>query len=275
LYDAVYRKLQRENKELTHEALHALCMDEVAKALGLKGQPMDFRQRALNASRVDWRTLGSYFLGGESWNTFTNCMRLWGESNVFTPEGRKGLLNASAVWITQGTMMSLLNWGYYFITDDEEHWEKRNFLAHMALGTIAGPISGMPIISNLVAGGLNAIGRAAGWRNMPYLGTPGFFPMMDIFRTIPALKKAFLNQELSWWDKSIIFNDAVRAAAFATMVANMRPTSKGKATALAAGVWASAISNGIDFALRLGRAADERLFTDDEPKKKKKGRKSK
>lgn len=273
LYDAVYRKLERENKDMTHDALHALCMDEVAHALGMKGQPLDFRQRALNASRVDWRTLGSYFLGGESWNTFTNCMRLWAKSNIHTQEGKENLYRAASVWLTQGTAMALLNWGYYWLTDDEAHWEKRNFMLHMAFGAFLGPVNGMPIISNLIAGGVTTIGRMSGYRDMPYFGTPGFFPAMDVFRVVPQLQKAFVKEDMNWWDKAIAANDAVRAATFIAMATNARPTTKSKARILGTSIMLAGISNGIDFALRLGRAADERHFNSKPKTKKKKKRK--
>ena len=258
LYDAVYRTTKRDTPGISEEALHALCIEEVAKALAIKSQPMNWRQRALNASKMDWKTAGFYFLGGEAWNTFTNCMRLFAKSNLYTPEGRANLRRASAVWLTQGIIMAILNLGYHWLTDDEEHWKKRNIWAELGFGSILGPAMGMPLISNLLAYGLNTAGRLAGWRDMPYIGTPNFFPMQDLLRCIPQLKKAFLNKKMNAWDKSIAINDALRTLSFALMVANQRPTSKTKAQMLFTGTLSSAILNVLDFFLKLGRAQYER-----------------
>ncbi len=64
LYDAVYRKLEKQNKGVSHEMLDSLAMDEVRRALALKSQPSDWRQRAVISARASVFKVGNLFLCG-------------------------------------------------------------------------------------------------------------------------------------------------------------------------------------------------------------------
>lgn len=267
LYNAVYNKLQKQNPSMTDAELRIEAYDAVAQALGVKGQPMDFHQRPLTSTRNNFMTAAYYFLGGEALNTFGNCLRLLAKASFKTPEGRQALGNLAAVWLVNGAMMSLINYGFNFLLDDEEHWKKRSFLATMGWGILHGPLSGIPLVSNIIAEAEEGAGRLFGF-NPPYLSTPSYLPMSNIFTQIGNLRKV-VSEKSSTWDKTIAANDAIRAILFLGLVGTQRPTTKTGVAIKTAGIIGAAASNAIDFLLRLGRAADERWITPvPEPKKK-------
>lgn len=267
LYNAVYNKLQKQNPSMTDAELRIEAYDAVAQALGVKGQPMDFRQRPLTSTRNNFMTAAYYFLGGEALNTFGDCLRLLAKASFKTPEGIQALGNLAAVWLVNGAMMSLINYGFNFLLDDEEHWKKRSFLATMGWGILHGPISGIPLVSSIFAEAEEGAGRLFGF-NPPYLSTPSYLPMSNIFTQIGNLRKV-VSEKSSTWDKTIAANDAIRAILFLGLVGTQRPTTKTGVAIKTAGIIGAAASNAIDFLLRLGRAADERWITPvPEPKKK-------
>jgi hypothetical protein len=265
LYDTHYTALQKENPSLTPEQLHAESLLAVEKALGMKGQPMHWRQRPLNNSKIQWRTLGMYFLGGESFNTFANCMRLFAKANIYrktegwTPKTRRAYGNLIAAWLTQGACMSLMNWAYYALTDDEEHWKKRTFFSHMLFGTLIGPAAGMPFVSEILAGTVKGAARAFGYRDMPYISTSGMLPMGDIERSIKEISDLW-NSDKSMMDKAIASNNIARSVFTAMLFAKTRPDSKAGAISKGVALGGTMVSNIIDFLLRTARAADERFL---------------
>lgn len=273
LYNAVYSKTQKQNPNMTDAELRIEAYDAVAQALGVKGQPMDFRQRPLTSTRNNFMTAAYYFLGGEALNTFGDCLRLLAKSGLKTREGRQALGNLAAVWLVNGAMMSLINYGFNFLLDDEEHWKKRSFLATMGWGTLLGPVMGVPILSNLAAEGVEAV---SSWTkkffgfdpSFPYISTPSYLPMSNFINQIKNAHKV-ISEKSSTWDKTIAANDAIRAILFLGLVGTQRPTTKTGVAVKTAGIIGAAASNAIDFLLRLGRAADERWITPvPEPKKK-------
>lgn len=264
LYDAVYRQLQKENPSLNADALHTDCMMSIGRALGLKGQPLNFKQRPLISTKNSWRTAAFYFLGGEAWSTFMDCGRLFVKSittkDVTPAQRHQALANFAAVWLTNGAIYGLLNYFFNFLLDDEEHWRKRSFVGTVGLSALTGPISGMPILSDITAEISEQFGRKIlGW-DMPYISTPSYLPMSNIFQQIGNVKKIF-DGKSSFWDKSIAANDAFRAILLIMLTATQRPQSKAGVATKTTALVAAALSNAADFILKLARAGDERLFT--------------
>lgn len=264
LYDAHYRAVQRENPDLPHEVIRAEALSITERALYQKGQPMDWRSRALNASRMSWRTIGLYFLGGEAVNTFGNCITLIGMASTtirqegFTPKASRQLNNAISAWLFSGALMSLLNWGYYSITDDEETWKKRGFVSHMFWGSMLGPISGIPLISDLASLAVEGGHTLAGYK-APYLANSALLPLGDLRRACNEIPHIW-NSKKSGMDKLIALNTVARNLCTIVMFSQMRPTSKGGSYAKGAAIAGTLFHNVLDFLLRTTRAIDERFL---------------
>ena len=141
LYDAVYRKMKKENPGLTHEELDGAAMEEVRHALAMKSQPQGWRTRSLLATKRSIFSVGNLFLGGESINTFANTARL-------LAEGRYG--RAAAVWFAHGAALQALTFLYNWITDDEEQWKRRSWKQY-AMGVLAGPFMSVPVVGLTIA----------------------------------------------------------------------------------------------------------------------------
>lgn len=260
MYDATYRKLQKQNPEYDANTLHTLSLEAAAMALGVKGQPLDYRQRPLMSTRNSFLTASYYFLGGEAWSTFGDCTRLAIKSifnkNVPKEQRMHALANLAAVWLVNGFAYSALSYFFNALLDDEEHWNRRSAAGSLVIGSLFGPIAGMPIISNLASGALRGTGRLIGV-NTPYISTPSYLPMADIERSITEFRHLW-SSKASTWDKLISLENSIRNIMFLVLVGTQRPTSKAGVYAKSASLVGVTALNAIDFLLRLGRAADER-----------------
>lgn len=254
IYDAYYRHLETAFPDMTHEARHIESLKAAQQALNLRSQPMDWKQRPLTAAYNSWKSAAYFFLGGEAWNTLGNVCRLISESGWRTPQARKALANAAAVWLVHGALFSAVNLALNFVLDDDEHWEKRNIWASMGWGTLLGPIAGMPIISNLAAASVNFFGSDY------YVPTPSYMPMQDLAMIGRDLKKIF-SEKSSAWDKSIAVSNTLRNLLFFTLLGTTRAKSPRSAAIQAGAIVTVAANNAVNYLLRIGRAIDERIIT--------------
>ncbi len=244
LYDAVYRQLLKENKQnpenqkMTPQEMHEIAMGEVRHSLAMKSQPMGWRTRSLMATKRTVLSIGNFFLGGESMNTFANVARLLAEDRY----GR-----AAQVWLTHGMALQALTLAYNFLTDDEEQWKKRNASQYLS-GVLLGPFMGVPIVSQ-------ALSNFMPWQWAPQ---QSLLPGADLKREINKIKSAFFGKKkTSVLDKSIAVNDCIRT--LGTFAIMGTPSTPAHAKTKGAAYIVTFASNLIDFLLRLGRAADERL----------------
>ena len=254
IYDAYYRHLETAFPDMTHEARHIESLKAAQQALNLRSQPMDWKQRPLTAAYNSWKSAAYFFLGGEAWNTLGNVCRLISESGWRTPQARKALANAAAVWLVHGALFSAVNLALNFALDDDEHWKKRNIWASMGWGTALGPVAGMPIISNLAAASVNFFGSDY------YVPTPSYMPMQDFAMIGRDLKKIF-SEKSSAWDKSIAVSNTLRNLLFFTLLGTTRAKSARGAAIQAGAIVTVAANNAINYLLRIGRAIDERIIT--------------
>lgn len=252
LYDAVYRKLEKQNKGASHDMLDALAMNEVRRALAMKSQPIDWRQRALLGTKASIFKVGNLFLGGESMNLLGNLARLM-------TRGKKGdMARFAEVWFSHGAALSLLTMAYNFLTDDEEQWKKRNLLANFMWGMALGPVNGIPFLSQVLGGAVNTAGMflPKEWRG--FMQTSSMVPLGDLNRAVSDVRKAF-GKKGTWQDKTIAVNNLLRTMLVFSAAAFTNPTTKTGAVVKGASYAAGAAGNIADFLLRLERAAEERL----------------
>lgn len=238
LYDAVYRKAERETPGLSHAELDAIAMEEVRHSLAVKSQPQDWRTRSLLATTRSLLSVGNLFLGGESINTFANVAQL-------AATGRWS--RAAAVWLANGLALQSLTLMYNFITDDEEQWKKRDMTQYLS-GVILGPVMGVPIVSQFFS------------NFMPWMWAPqqSLLPGADLKREIQKITSAFFGKKkTSFLDKSIAVNDCIRF--LGTLGLINAPTSAAQAKTKGAAYVVTFASNLVDFLLRTARAAQERL----------------
>ena len=263
-YNATYSRLKKDNPALPESILREEARNAVKEALGVKGQPMDFRQRPLATTKNRWLLAPYFFLGGEAYSTVGNLARLFVKTE-FThlidrkdPErakqARRNLATLASVWMVNGFAYSLMNLGVAFLLDDEETWRKRNIWTSLGLGTLLGPIAGMPIISNLAN---EIIKEASG---SYWLATPSYLPMQDIVRTYREFMDIF-DEDSSTWDVIIGAGNTARNIAALALLGFLRPVSKAKAATKTTLMASAAVLNIFDTAARAARAADERLIT--------------
>lgn len=255
MYDAAYRKFQKLNPEYDAKTLHQLAYGETAMALGMKGQPMDFRQRPLLSTKNSFVTAAYFFLGGEAWSTFGDCARLAIKSLYTQKIPRKqryhAMANLASVWLVNGFTYALMGLSFNALLDDEEQWKKRSAFKSLGWGSVIGPISGIPILSNLAREAVHLIDPSV------YISTPSYLPMSDIRRIVREFEDTW-DSDTSALDKAIAWNSTVRNIFTLILLGSQRPTTSGGAKAKAASVVVAAATNAIDFFLRLARAADER-----------------
>ncbi len=261
IYDAYYRHLETAFPDMTHEARHIESLKAAQQALALRSQPMDWRQRPLTASYNSWKSAAYFFLGGEAWSTLGNVCRLISESGFRTPQARKALANAAAVWLVHGALFSAVNLVLNYMLDDEEHWKKRSIWKSMGIGTLLGPITGMPIISNLAEAGTRLIDKNY------YVPTPSYLPMQDLALMGRDIKKIFSDKS-SAWDKSVAASNTLRNLLFFTLLGTTRAKSKAGATIQAGALVTTAVNNAVNYLFRIGRAIDERALSNGSKKTK-------
>lgn len=254
LYDAVYRKLEKQNKGVSHDALDSLAMDEVRRALAMKSQPMDWRQRALLGTKASIFKVGNLFLGGESMNLLGNLARL-------AARGKKGdWVRLAQVWFSHGAALSLLTMAYNFLTDDEEQWEKRNLWSNFFWGTLMGPVNGIPFLSQVAGGAVNLAGMFLPKETRGWVQTSSMVPLGDLNRAVSDVLKVFWGKKpSSWQDKTIAVNNLLRTMLVFSAAAFSNPTTKTGAAVKGASYALGAAGNIADFLLRVERAAEERL----------------
>lgn len=207
LYDAVYRKLEKQNKGASHEMLDSLAMDEVRRALALKSQPSDWRQRALISAKASVFKVGNLFLGGESMNLLGDLARLM-------VRGKKGdVKRFFSVWLSHGAALSALTMAYNFLTDDEEQWKKRNLLANFLWGTAMGPVNGIPFLSQVLGGAVNTAGMflTPKWRG--WVQTSSMVPLGDLNRVVRDVRRAFWRWRKCWRKHARVCRRAWRSRA--------------------------------------------------------------
>jgi len=250
LYDAVYCKLRKADKSLTHEQLDEAAMGEVRMSLALKSQPNDFRSRSMMATKHSVMSAGSLFLGGESINTFANICRL---------AARKEWKKVAAVWLTHGAALQVLTFLFNWLTDDKEQWENRHWW-HYAEQSLLGPLMGIPFVSTAVSQGVGALSTYLPSKYRPWLPTQSLLPMGDFTRSFGEFNKAFFGKKpSSWQDKVIATETALRSLLLVCCVVYRDPQNP-KDAAIKGGLYgASLIGNVLDFLLRTERAAEERL----------------
>ncbi len=254
LYDAVYRKTQKEHPELSHEELDADAMDEVRRALAFKSQPLDWRSRALLGSKKTLFSIGNLFLGGESINTMGNILRL-------LARGKKGdKRKAFSVWFTHGVALQVLTAVYNWMTDDEEQWKRRSLQQYVA-GSVLGPLAGLPLVSAFVGAGTGVLNTFLPKEARVWMPTQSLLPMADMERVVADLRKVFWGKKpSSWQDKTIAVENFIRVLATFGILASRNPTTAGGAKLKAMSYGVAAVTNILDFLLRTERAIEERMF---------------
>ena len=245
IYDAAYRKLRLKVPEATPEELDGLAMREVQHALALKSQPLDWRQRSLASLKKSPFTIGSFFLGGESVNTFANFARLLAKHEY---------LDAAAVWLSHGFGLQALTALYNFITDDKEQWEKRSLGGYFR-NALLGPLGGIPLLSTAYNDWIRKPLRGkVDW--LPYVQTTDLIPAADIERLCREWRKA--NKSGEWEAYTLACDDTLRVVATGTLLAARNSTGKAGLWAKAGAVIAGGVGNIVDFFVRVERAAKER-----------------
>jgi hypothetical protein len=262
LYDAVYRHYQKTDPSLTPDDLNALALDEVKRALTVKGQPLDWRSRPLQSSRNSWMTAASFFLGGEAFNTMGDIVRLgmrteWSQLlSTENPERRKqawrNLANLGAVWMVNGFVYSLMGLGFAALLDDEERWRKRNIGTSLLWGTLLGPITGMPVLSGLADWSIRSLGVNF------YIPSSSYLPMADFSKTVKEIK-ALWKEDASGLDRATSASYAARDIAALFLMATQRPSTPAGAAIKTGAMATAAIANILNFVFRGFRAADERF----------------
>lgn len=254
LYDAVYRKTQKENPGLTHEELDADAMNEVRRALAFKSQPLDWRSRALLGGKKSLFSIGNLFLGGESINTMGNVLRLMAR-------GKKGDWGKAAyVWLEHGIALQVLTAVYNWMTDDEEQWKRRSWQQYVA-GSVLGPLAGLPLVSAFVGAGTGVLNTFLPKEARVWMPTQSLLPMADMERVASDIRKVFWGRKpSSWQDKTIAVENFIRVLATFGILASRNPTTAGGAKLKAASYGVAAVTNLLDFLLRTERAVEERVL---------------
>ncbi len=245
VYDAAYRKLRLKVPDATPEELDGLAMREVQHALALKSQPLDWRQRSLGSLKKSPFTIGSFFLGGESVNTFANFARLLAKHEY---------LDAAAVWLSHGFGLQALTALYNFITDDKEQWEKRSLGGYFR-NALLGPLGGIPLLSTAYNEWVwEPFHRKAKW--LPYVQTTDLIPAADLERLYREWRKA--NKSGEWEAYTLACDDTLRVVATGALLASRNSTGKAGLWAKAGAVIVGGVGNLVDFFVRVERAAKER-----------------
>lgn len=245
LYDAVYRKLQKQNPAWTPEILDAAAMEAVEISLANKAQPLDFRSRAaVNLRRDFWRTT-SFFLGGETVNTI---------GRVFSLASRGQFGKAAALWLAQGAALQALTFVWNFLTDDKEQWQKRSLAGYMA-GAVFGPLSGVPFFGDIVGGGVSYLKKETGATWLPYMNQSEILPYINLGRLWNDWNKALEKGDTI--DIAICAESTLRDLATATAMASHNPGSKTTAAIKGISIGTAAAANIVDFLLRTTRAQSE------------------
>ena len=251
LYDAMYRKVQREEPDAGKEKWHEAAMMEVRRSLSSKGQPMVLTQRSLNAQTRQWMTVGMFFLGGESINTFAKCLDLFRRGDM------KHVGRGAAVWVAHGLLVALMDGLLHWFTDDEKK-RKRRSAWDLLYYTIAGPLAGIPIVSGLLGDGLESLGRAAGL-NVWNPKDSSLIPLSnwsDVSRAGKRVARVFDGKPHDWTDYPLAFADALRIAAAGSIAFNARSSRAGAAVEGAA-LTTAAFVNLMEFALKTVRSVQE------------------
>jgi hypothetical protein len=250
LYDAVYRKLKKANPEMSASELDTAAMAEVELSLASKSQPLNFRQKSLDATKTSIWKIGGLFLGSESINTFSKCVSL-------ASKGGKGNWGKAAqLWLTHGILLQAMQAGLDWLIDDEKRHNKRTFLGYL-LGSLFGPISGIPFVSQAVQGGIAGLQKLTGV-NITVYAASGLLPFADIERTYNQLQRDIKiltgqKKNASWENIAIAFNDIIRTGSQFTAMGAAFGTSKGAAIAYGSSLAAAAVSNLLDFLLKVTR----------------------
>lgn len=251
LYDAMYRKVQREEPDAGKEKWHEAAMMEVRRSLSSKGQPMVLTQRSLNAQTRQWMTVGMFFLGGESINTFAKCLDLFRRGDM------KHVGRGMAVWVAHGLLVALMDGLLHWFTDDEKK-RKRRSAWDLLYYTIAGPLAGIPIVSGLLGDGLESLGQAAGL-NVWNPKDSSLIPLSnwsDVSRAGKRVARVFDGKPHDWTDYPLAFADALRIAAAGSIAFNARSSRAGAAVEGAA-LTTAAFVNLMEFALKTVRSVQE------------------
>lgn len=251
LYDAMHRKVQREEPDAGKEKWHEAAMMEVRRSLSSKGQPMVLTQRSLNAQTRQWMTVGMFFLGGESINTFAKCLDLFRRGDM------KHVGRGMAVWVAHGLLVALMDGLLHWFTDDEKK-RKRRSAWDLLYYTIAGPLAGIPIVSGLLGDGLESLGRAAGL-NVWNPKDSSLIPLSnwsDVSRAGKRVARVFDGKPHDWTDYPLAFADALRIAAAGSIAFNARSSRAGAAVEGAA-LTTAAFVNLMEFVLKTVRSVQE------------------
>lgn len=245
LYDAVYRKLQKQNPSWSPEILDAAAMEAVEISLANKSQPLDFRSRSALSLKRDFYRTASLFLGGETINTI---------GRVFSLASRGQFGKAAALWLYQGAALQALTFIWNFLTDDKEQWQKRSIAGYLA-GSVFGPLSGVPFLGDIVGGSIELIKEQTGATWLPYMNQSEILPYINFGRLYRDGKKAFKSGnaiDIAIWSDSLL-----RDISTATAMAAHNPSTKTTAGLKAASLAAAAGANIVDFLLRTYRAQSE------------------
>ncbi len=258
MYDASYRYHQKQEPNLSHQELDERTMYDVRTALAVKSQPQSWMNRSLTSTQRSVFKAFSFFLGGESVNTFGNFVRLL---------ARKQYAKASAMWFTHGIALQTLTAVYNLITDDEERREKRT-LWEYGTGALLGPLAGLPLVGNFFTWGINGVTpqvekglQAIGFDvDLPKVYGSSMIPLSDLSRTMSKIARAF--DEGTWDDKVIAVNDSLRTLATLVAFSNNNPTSRAGATVQATAYATAAVGNVLDFFVKAGKNVAELMDGD-------------
>lgn len=249
VYDAVYRKLQRENPAAGKETWHEGAMQSVREALEVKSQPMNHRMRSLVAQNKLWLLMGPLYLAGESVNTLARVISL-------ARRGQYG--KAGVMYLANGAVLTALQAVINFLTDDEERRKKRSGWGYL-LGILAGPLSGIPLISGTAGYAIQETARFFGAKDVYVSRENTLVPFADAEESWKAVRKAWKSigdGEAPWQDRVIAWTGLVRSTA--VMLGTFLPQDKRwKAATAGASYSVAAGTNLLDFLLKTERSIEQ------------------
>lgn len=255
VYDAVYRRLQREMPDGGAVEWDAGAMQSVREALEVKSQPMNHRMRSLVAQNKLWLLLGPLYLAGESVNAMARIISLarrghWGK--------------ASALYLTNGAVLAVLQAVINFLTDDEEKRKKRSVPGYL-LSILAGPLSGIPLISGTMGYAIQETARLIGAKDVYVPRENTLVPFADVEESWRAVKKAWDSigdSEAPWQNRVLAWTGLVRSTA--VMLGTFMPQDKKwKAATTGAAYSTAAGTNLLDFLLKVERNVEDNGLSSD------------
>lgn len=257
LYDAAWRNAHKLHPEWGEQELHQFAMDEVAHALSVKSQPLNFQSRPLMGSRTVFERSISLFLGGETMNTYGNTIRILSRHNH---SKARNIMDFAVNWIHHGLALQAITFVINFLTDDEEQWKKRSLAGYLS-GSLLGPIQGVPLAALLIENALEGTREVTGAKWIPHTFYGTAMPGINVMQLQRDLRP-LADEKASWEDKSVAACKLLSAACLGGALATHNPRTMAAAAAAGAAHGGALFANIMDAIFRAIRAEEEQGFAD-------------